>query len=185
MSMIRNAAVLLLPLLLSTIPPPPVARGAAVVSPATVDAARSDETLDTVAAVQTTLVAEVREESGGSGIPVRYFAPATVLAQGREVFYTVRIKNPGAQFASDVVVVQRIPQNTSYVPDSAAGPGADISLSADGGVSFGTEGRLMVSDPTGIARPATARDYTHIRWHLRNPLAPGAVALARFRAVFR
>jgi hypothetical protein len=29
------------------------------------------------------------------------------------------------------------------------------------------------------------QDYTHIRWHLRNALAPGAVALARFRAVFR
>jgi uncharacterized repeat protein (TIGR01451 family) len=184
MSLIRNAAALLLPILAA-----PVGLKAAdteVVSPATVDAARIDTSTDAVAAVQTTLVAEVREESAGSsGNPVRYFVPATVLEQGREVFYTVRIKNPGAQFANDVVVVQRIPQNTSYVPNSAAGPGAEIGVSADGGQSFGVEGRLTFTDPTGLARPATAQDYTHIRWHLRNPLAPGAVALARFRAVFR
>lgn len=180
MSMIRNAAALLLILAA------PVGLNAAdgeVVSPVTVDA-RSDA--PALAAVQATLVAEVREESAGSlGNSVRYFAPAAVLEQGREVFYTVRIKNPGVQFASDVVVVQRIPQNTSYVPNSAAGPGAEIGVSADGGQSFGAEGRLTVTDSAGIARPATARDYTHIRWHLRNPLAPGAVALARFRAVFR
>ena len=137
------------------------------------------------AVVETKLIAEVREESAASGNPVRYFVPATVLAEGQEVFYTVRIRNPNAEFARDVVVVQRIPENTSYVRDSAAGPGADISFSVDGGQSFATENQLIFTDKAGIARPATARDYTHIRWRLRNPLAPGAVALARFRAIFR
>jgi uncharacterized repeat protein (TIGR01451 family) len=136
-------------------------------------------------AMETRLIAEVREESAASGNPARYFVPATLLEEGREVFYTVRIRNPGAEFARDVVVVQRIPQNTTYVPDSAAGPGAEISFSVDGGQSFGAEGQLTFTDQAGISRPATAQDYTHIRWRLRNPLAPGAVALARFRAIFR
>lgn len=138
------------------------------------------------AAVATKLIAEVREQgAGASGNPVAYFVPATLLEEGREVFYTVRIHNPGAEFARDVVVVQRIPQNTSYVPESAAGPGAEISFSVDGGQSFGAEEQLIFTDQAGISRPATARDYTHIRWRLRNPLAPGSVALARFRAIFR
>lgn len=184
MSMIRKAAALLLTLLAAA----PALNAAAqeVVSSETVAAGASEGGGGALAQVETTLVAEVREESmGSSGNPVRYFVPARLLEQGREVFYTVRIKNPGAQFAADVAVVQRIPQNTDYVPNSATGPGAEISVSADGGVTFGPEGGLTYTDPTGIARPATTQDYTHIRWRLRNPLAPGAIALARFRAVFR
>lgn len=137
-------------------------------------------------AVEVRLSAEVRMESGASsGNPVRYFVPATVLEQGREVFYTVRIRNPGAESAQNVVVVQRVPQNTSYVARSAAGPGAEITLSTDGGQTFAAEDALIYTDPSGLTRPATAQDCTHIRWQLRNPLAPGAVALARFRATFR
>ena len=31
-------------------------------------------------------------------------------------------------------------------------------------------------------RRAAVEDYTHVRWRLRAPLAPGATALLRFRA---
>lgn len=144
-------------------------------------------TLAQQTAVEVRLIAEVRMESSNasSGNPVRYFVPATVLEQGREVFYTVRIRNPGAESAQNVVVVQRVPQNTAYVARSAAGPGADISLSTDGGQTFAAEDALIYTDPNGLTRPATAQDCTHIRWKLRNSLAPGAVAMARFRATFR
>jgi uncharacterized repeat protein (TIGR01451 family) len=145
------------------------------------------------------LVAEVRADVEVSpGRRVTRLVPATALRQGQEIFYTVRIRNTTTVPARDVEVVQRIPQNTVYVPHSAAGPGADIALSADGGQTFGREGELTVFDQSAIAlmraphpdratltRPAMPQDYTHIRWHLRNALAPGAVALARFRAVFR
>jgi len=130
------------------------------------------------------LVAEVRDDSllvGGQH--VARLVPAKVLHEGQEVYYTVRILNPGTTPLRNVEVVQRIPQNTTYVPRSASGPGAEVSLSADGGVTFGREGQLTVKESTQT-RPATEQDYTHIRWRLRNPLAPGDVALARFRARF-
>lgn len=145
-------------------------------------------------AVEVSLVAEVRNEVEFAGRHIARLAPATELQQGQEVFYTVRIANPSTTAARDVVVVQRIPENTTYVPNSAGGPGAEITFSADGGQSFGKEGQLTIADKVApaatrnrapSARPATAQEYTHIRWHLRNSLAPGAVALARFRAVFR
>lgn len=145
------------------------------------------------------LVAEVREDIEVSpGRHVARLVPATALRQGQEIFYTVRIRNTTTVPARDVEVIQRIPQNTIYVPHSAAGPGADVALSADGAQTFGTEGQLTVIDQSAVAlmqtpsqdreslrRAATAQDYTHIRWRLRHALAPGAVALARFRAVFR
>jgi uncharacterized repeat protein (TIGR01451 family) len=147
--------------------------------------------------LEISLVAEVRQEVEVSpGRRVSRLVPAQVLRQGQEIFYTVRIRNAAATPAQNVEVVQRIPQNTRYVPKSAAGPGARVSVSADGGVTFGDEGQMIVTDQSAVAlmhapadksaltRPASASDYTHLRWRLRNPLAPGAVALARFRAVF-
>jgi uncharacterized repeat protein (TIGR01451 family) len=144
--------------------------------------------------LEVSLVAEVRQEVEVSpGRRVARLVPAQVLRQGQEIFYTVRIRNTAASPAQNVEVVQRIPQNTSYVANSAGGPGAEIAVSADG-VTFSKEGDVIVTEQSTLARstddlsrltrPATARDYTHVRWRLRNPLAPGAVALARFRAVF-
>jgi uncharacterized repeat protein (TIGR01451 family) len=149
--------------------------------------------------VEVTLVAEVRLEIPmPGGRSTARLIPASTLEQGQEIFYTVRIRNPAAVAASDVEVVHRIPENTIYVPESATGPSADIALSADGGLTFGEEGQITLVDQSAVAlmqattldraaltRPAKPQDYTHIRWRLRNPLAPGAVALARFRSVFR
>jgi len=147
--------------------------------------------------IETTLIAEVREEANVAGRRIARLVPAKVLHEGQVVFYTVRILNQGSEPAREVVVVQPVPENTHYVPNSAGGPGAEITFSADGGQTFAREGQLIVveqslplSEPADggvhqpLTRPATAEDYTHIRWRLRNPLAPGAVALARFRAVF-
>ena len=136
-------------------------------------------------AMETTLVAEVRVEPAEQDNRGPHFIPARVLKEGQELFYTLRIRNPSTEFARAVVVVQEIPKNTTYVPQSAAGPGVLITFSADGGQSYAQEGQLRVTDTAGVSRTAQPQDYTNIRWQLRNPLAPGAIALARFRAIFR
>jgi uncharacterized repeat protein (TIGR01451 family) len=135
--------------------------------------------------VHTELIAEVREPAGLVGNRQTYrYVPATVLSEGQVVFYTVRITNPGSAAAREVVVTQRVPTNTIYVAGSAAGPGADVSFSIDGGQTFAPAEQLKVLQD-GQMRPIAEEQYTHIRWRLRNALAPGAVALARFRALFR
>jgi uncharacterized repeat protein (TIGR01451 family) len=140
---------------------------------------------DDAVPVETELVAEVRESVPGTAGRTTYrFVPATVLAQGRVVYYTVRIRNPTTVFARDISVIQLIPANTTYVSGSAAGPGAEISFSVDGGQTFRPEGELEIAEQANAPRRALPSEYTHIRWRLRNPLAPGAIALARFRAVF-
>ena len=136
--------------------------------------------------VETSLVAEVRETVQTPPDRKAYrFVPATVLTQDEVVYYTVRIRNPTPVAARDVIVVQRVPANTAYLADSASGPGADITYSTDGGHTFAAADALMMKDDAGATRLARPQDYTHIRWHLRNVLAPSAVALARFRAVFK
>jgi uncharacterized repeat protein (TIGR01451 family) len=134
--------------------------------------------------VVTQLIAEVRETMRTSeGVETYRFVPATLLSQGQVVYYTVRIQNPTPAYISDVSVTQRIPSNTAYIPGSAAAPAAEVAFSVDGAQTFVREEDLGVNSEG--AQPAAPERYTHIRWTLRHALAPGAVALARFRAVFR
>jgi uncharacterized repeat protein (TIGR01451 family) len=136
--------------------------------------------------IETVLIAEVREPVQlASGRQVQRLLPATTLKQGQTIFYTVRIHNPTPVIARNVVVVRRIPENTVYVEGSAAGPGADIEFSTDGGQTFERASQLSVPTSVGGTRRATPADYTHIRWRLKYSLAPGAMALARFQAVFQ
>jgi len=142
--------------------------------------APADEAIE----VATQLIAQVRERTDLASGRERYqFVPATVLSEGQVVYYTLRITNPAPVFAKDVTVTQRIPANTTYVAGSASGPAADVSFSLDGGETFLPPEQLMI-EVDGKRQPVPPAKFTHIRWHLHNPLAPGAVALARFRAVF-
>lgn len=144
-------------------------------------AVRADEQSD----ITTELVAEVRENvSTTPGREVYRFAPARLLEQGQVVYYTLRITNQSTVPLRNVAVVQPVPANTTYLADSAAGPGAAVSFSVDGGKTFGPADSLMI-EVEGSSQRAQPSQYTHIRWQLRNPLAPGAIALARFRATFR
>ncbi len=134
--------------------------------------------------VESELLAEIRQPVRGTQGATSYrFVRANVVPQGEVVYYTVRVRNPTATYARGVVIVQKIPENTAYVAGSASGPAVDVSLSADGGRTFTTERKTAASARGEEA--ATAVQYTHIRWRFRNAIAPGATALARFRAVFR
>jgi uncharacterized repeat protein (TIGR01451 family) len=134
--------------------------------------------------IQTELVAEVRENvSTTPGREVFHFVPARLLQQGQVVYYTVRITNHSTVPLRNVAVVQPVPANTAYIADSASGPGADVSFSVDGGHTFGPPEALTI-EVEGAKQLAQAEKYTHIRWQLRNALAPGSTALARFRATF-
>lgn len=148
----------------------------AVIMTTFVTVAHATEAVD----LRTELVAEVRESLGSREHQVFRMVPAKRLSQGQVVYYTVRITNPTPVFANKVQVSQMIPANTTYLADSAAGPGAEIDFSIDGGQTFARAQDLKLADGT----PMPPERYTHIRWRLRNPLAPGAVALARFRATF-
>jgi uncharacterized repeat protein (TIGR01451 family) len=109
-----------------------------------------------------------RERPGGE--TVRQFVEARRLEAGEQLYYTIRVTNPGQEPVDDVVVTKQLPYGVDYVPGSAAGPGCRIEFSLDGGVTF--------------ERASGKGAYTHVRWIFEQPIAPGATALLRFRAVF-
>ena len=107
--------------------------------------------------------------------------PATKVVPGHEVIYTITAKNTGKQVANKIVVSNPIPKHTVYVDGSVFGKNTAISFSVDGGKTFTKAGQLQVSEANGKTRPATATDYTNIRWVFQFKLEPGATAQVGYR----
>jgi uncharacterized repeat protein (TIGR01451 family) len=111
--------------------------------------------------------------------------PADKLAPGDELVLTVTFLNTTQHALDGVRITQPIPPTMRYVEGSGVGPGSQVLYSVDGGQTYGLPNELGVVAPDGARRVATAGDYTHVRWLIKAPLAPGARAFVRFRANVR
>jgi uncharacterized repeat protein (TIGR01451 family) len=107
--------------------------------------------------------------------------PAAKVVPGSEVIYVITYRNTGAQPATDVVITNPIAAELAYQPQ--LGPAAVPDFSVDAGASFGALASLSVKDAEGKPRPAQGSDVTHVRWQLREPVAPGAQGSVSYRAV--
>jgi uncharacterized repeat protein (TIGR01451 family) len=132
-----------------------------------------------------TITAEIlREQEGPGGKRVRTWEPATHLVAGEEIYYTIRVRNPGKQPVTGVTVTKRLPFGVLYKRGSAVGPACEVQFSIDGGTQFAPADRLGAANGDKPGRKVPVSEYTHVRWILSRPLAPGATALLRFRATF-
>ncbi|MBS2022710.1 MAG: DUF11 domain-containing protein [Deltaproteobacteria bacterium] len=110
--------------------------------------------------------------------------PVKEAASGDIVEYTLSYSNTGDEQAKDAVIDDPIPKGSTYVSDSAAGEGSEISFSTDGGKTFAPATKLTyeVKTPQGQVerKAATPTDYTHVRFTVKS-IAPGASGKVRFR----
>lgn len=121
------------------------------------------------------------------GVKIKKTGPPEKVLPGDEVIYTVTYTNKTGKPADNITVTNPVPTHTRYRDGSAAGDGATITFSVDGGKTFALPDKLTVAikDKSGkdLVRPAAAADYTHIRWVLKQSVAPGQSGTVRFRAV--
>jgi len=132
-----------------------------------------------------TSIAEVEvTQKNAQGAPEvkRVEASKAKVVPGDVVIFTTRYANKGKAPATGVVITNPVPEHMSYVDRSAEGKGTKIDFSVDGGKTYGIPEKLQVNGKDGKVRPALAGDYTHIRWTVTNPLAPGAEGQVTFRA---
>jgi uncharacterized repeat protein (TIGR01451 family) len=129
--------------------------------------------------------AEVEKRRTDSVVERYLLTPADHVVAGDQLVYTVEIRNSTSHPRDGVTVTNPIPERMGYIASSATGPGCDIDFSVDGGISFAKPDALLIALPAGRTRPATAADYTHIRWKLKFSLSGNATAFARFRATLK
>jgi uncharacterized repeat protein (TIGR01451 family) len=123
-------------------------------------------------------IAEVEQASHGRETLI----PADRVVSGDIVFYTLEVRNTASTSIARPVVTYAVPEHMTYLPDSAVGPGTEVTFSVDAGRSFDAPENLRIQEPGGEPRAATAADYTHIRWQLKKALKGNSVAFVRFRA---
>ncbi|MDT8442797.1 MAG: hypothetical protein RQ722_00780 [Desulfuromonadales bacterium] len=111
--------------------------------------------------------------------------PAAEVLPGKMVIYTNIITNDGAEPATELHLDNPIPEDTIYVDGSATGENTEISFSVDDGSSFDTPQNLTVLDEEGKPRPATAEDYTHVRWQFEKELPAQKSYQVSFRVLVK
>jgi uncharacterized repeat protein (TIGR01451 family) len=120
----------------------------------------------------TTEMFEVVEKQQNNGTSkVEWVNPDNIIP-GDKVGYRISFKNTGEQPAADIVLNNPVPENTIYVEGSARGANSTIVFSVDGGKQFANPEQLFI-EVNGKKVPATAKDYTHVRWTLNQPLPAG------------
>ena len=123
-------------------------------------------------------------ETSASGEAIVRRLAVDSASVGDVLVYTLNILNEGNSSAHAARVVDPIPDGTVLIPDSVQGPGAEITYSIDGGESFSPypiTHRVTGSDGRKQDVPVPAEQYTHVRWTLTEPLAPGQVHTANFK----
>lgn len=103
-----------------------------------------------------------------------------VVVPGDALLFTTQYRNAGTVAIKNFVVTNPLPEAVALSAE-----GADkLTVSVDGGKTFGKLAALRVAGADGKARPAQAGDVTHIRWTLP-VLAPGGSGSLSYHATVR
>lgn len=132
--------------------------------------------------IAVTQLKQVIEERDGAQrvklVPTREAQPGDVVQ------YVLAYANRGDEIARDAVIDDAIPKGTTYLANTAAGEGAEITFSSDGGRSYAPAVKLTyeIKLPNGVVekRMATPSDYTHVRWTVKQ-VAPGSSGTVSFK----
>jgi hypothetical protein len=105
--------------------------------------------------------------------------PGTIVPGDRLVFGT-DYANTGSNAVANFNVTNPLPSAVRLAPD--ADPA--LTVSVDGGRTWGQISELEVADADGNRRPASHADVTHVRWILAS-IAPGEKGRLTYPAIIR
>ena len=125
---------------------------------------------------------EVENEKGEKMVEL---VPVDKALPGEELIIRITYTNTSAEPAENIVIVNPVPDQMSYVAGSAAGDLTVPTFSIDDGKSFDLPEKLMVEGEDGKMITAPAELYTHVRFRRIEPLDPGQTDNVSFRAVLK
>lgn len=117
----------------------------------------------------------------GNGEKSYEFEPAAKVLPNEVVQYNTYFENISNKPADNVQIINKIPEHTVYLENSAQGKSTDIVFSVDGGKHYEKEDLLEVVGQNGERRAAKPSDYTHIRWQYKKSLSPSEEQAIAFR----
>lgn len=103
------------------------------------------------------LIRVVVDEQGN---PFTSLVEPEVVVPGDRVLFATTYENKGDEVVTNFVVTNPIPTSVQLANDADR----DLTVSVDGGVTWGRLSDLVVPDGEGATRTARYRDVTHLRW---------------------
>ncbi|WP_379549560.1 hypothetical protein [Qipengyuania sp. DGS5-3] len=125
-------------------------------------------------------VKAVKTMTDDSGNTSTELVAPEVIVPGDRLMFITSYRNTSAEPAENFVVTNPLPSAVRLAPDADAG----LTVSVDGGATWGKLSALTVTDEDGAARAADHADVTHIRWMLAS-VAPGAAGDLQYPAIIR
>ena len=123
----------------------------------------------------------VKNDKGVNEV-VRVAAADANVAPGDTVIFTTHYQYQGEKPATNVVINNPLPEHMLYVDGTAEGKGTHIDFSVDQGQTFAAASQLKIKDAEGKEQPASAADYTDIRWTIEGALQNGAKGSVSYKA---
>ena len=114
------------------------------------------------------------------GVEKTVLATPKVVVPGNRLLFSTSYRNESAAQVQNFVVTNPVPEGIAV----AAPDAASLTVSVDGGKTWGKLAALAVKDAKGVARPAQAADVTHVRWTLAT-IAPGAAGAVAYHAIVK
>ena len=140
--------------------------------PATAFAAPGAVVLKGDVKVETTVVEK--------GVEKTVLATPKVVVPGNRLLFSTSYRNESATPVQNFVVTNPVPEGIAV----AAPDAASLTVSVDGGKTWGKLAALTVKDAKGLARPAQSADVTHVRWTLAT-IAPGTGGAVAYHAIVK
>ncbi len=125
-----------------------------------------------VMAVETTVDAQGNEST--------QLVEPNVIVPGDRLVFGTDYANDGTEPVDNFVVTNPLPSAVRLAPDADA----ELTVSVDGGDSWGTLSTLSITNEDGTTRTAAHADVTHVRWTLAS-IAPGESGRLEYPAIIR
>ena len=114
------------------------------------------------------------------GVEKTVLATPKIVVPGNRLLFSTSYRNESAAPVQNFVVTNPVPAGIAV----AAPDAASLTVSVDGGKTWGKLAALVVKDTKGAARPAQAGDVTHVRWTLAT-IAPGTGGAVAYHAIVK
>jgi hypothetical protein len=125
-------------------------------------------------------VMAVKTTTNEAGVTATQLVKPNLIVPGDRLLFTTNYHHTGEEAADNFVVTNPLPSAVRLAPD--ADP--SLTVSVDGGTSWGMLAELTVADEAGASRAASHADVTHIRWTL--PVVnPGDKGELQYPAIIR
>lgn len=125
-------------------------------------------------------VKAVKVVTDADGAETTQLVEPTKIVPGDRLVFGTDYANGGSDAVENFDIRNALPAAVRLAPDAAA----DLTVSVDGGESWGTLADLSITDEDGATRAATHDDVTHVRWTIAS-IAPGENGRVEYPAIIR